>query len=113
MKRNLVSYSHALICYLQVSVSCYALYYGKTSRNLIERCREHLGVNKAGRKIKASTSAIGDHISQSGYAASFKDFSVLDRVNNEFEILIHKSLLFLRDLPDLNSQQSSIPSVLF
>ena len=33
---------------------CHALYYGKTSRNLITRCREHLGVNKAGFKIKVA-----------------------------------------------------------
>ena len=41
---------------------CYALSYGKTSRNLITKCRENLGVNKAGRKRKVSQSAIGDHI---------------------------------------------------
>ena len=33
---------------------CHASYFGKTSRNLITRCREHLGINKAGQKIKAS-----------------------------------------------------------
>ena len=70
------------------------------------RCREHLGVNKAGRKIKASPSAIGDHISQSGHAASFKDFSILDRANNEFQLLIHESLLILRDRPDLKGTLS-------
>ena len=61
---------------------CHTSYYGKTSRNLITRCREHLGVNKAGFKIKGGPSAIGDHINQSGHAASFKDFSLLDRANN-------------------------------
>ena len=92
---------------------CQASYFGKTSRNLITRCREHLGINKAGQKIKASPSAIGDHISQSGHAASLEDFSVLDRANNEFDLLIHESLLILRDRPSLNSQQSSIPLALF
>ena len=91
---------------------CHASYYGKTSRNLITRCREHLGVNKAGFRIKGGPSAIGDHINQSGHAASFKDFSILDRANNEFDLLIHESLLILRDRPELNSQQSSIPLVL-
>ena len=92
---------------------CHALYYGKTSRNLITRCREHLGINKAGLKIKGSSSAIRDHINQSGHAASVNDFSILDRANNEFDLLIHESLLILRDRPELNSQQSSIPLVLF
>ena len=39
----------------------------------------------------------------------------LDRANNDFDfdLLIHESLLILRDRPELNSQQSSIPLVLF
>ena len=64
-------------------------------------------------EIKASPSAIGDHISQSGHAASLEDFSVLDRANNGFDLLIHESLLILRDRPSLNSQQPSIPLALF
>ena len=70
---------------------CHASYYGKTSRNLITRCREHLGVNKAGLKVKGGPSAIRDHINQSGHAASPKDFSILDRANNEFDLLIHEN----------------------
>ena len=31
-----------------------------------------------GFRIKGGPSAIGDHINQSGHAASFKDFSILD-----------------------------------
>ena len=37
---------------------CHALYFGKTTRRLITRCREHLGINKAGRKVIVSPSAI-------------------------------------------------------
>ena len=48
-----------------------------------------------------------------GHAASLEDFSVLDRANNDFDLLIHESLLILRDRPSLNSQQSSIPLALF
>ena len=44
---------------------------------------------------------------------SMGDFSVLDRANNDFDLLIHESLLILRDRPSLNSQQSSIPLALF
>ena len=112
---------------------CHASYFGKTSRNLNTCCREHLGINKAGQKIKVSPSAIWvlsnaevpgnltsaqestiwDHTNQSGHAASLQDFSVLDRANNDFDLLIHESLLILRDRPSLNSQQSSIPLALF
>ena len=53
---------------------CHALYFGKTTRHLITRCREHLGMNKAGQKIKVSPSAIWDHINKSGHAASMEDF---------------------------------------
>ena len=74
---------------------------------------EHLGINKAGQKIKGSPSAIWDHINKSGHAASVEDFSVLDRANNDFDLLTHESLLILRDRPSLNSQQSSIPLALF
>ena len=35
---------------------CHALYYGKTTRNLDTRCREHLGINKAGQKSIADKS---------------------------------------------------------
>ena len=63
-----------------------------------------LGINKAGQKIKVSPSAIWDHINQSGHAASLEDFLVLDRANNDFDLLIHESLLILRDRPSLNSQ---------
>ena len=92
---------------------CNASYFGKTSRNLITRCREHLGINKAGQKIKVSPSAIWDQINQSGHAASLEDFLVVDRANNDFGLLIHESLPILRDRPSLDSQQSSIPLVLF
>ena len=35
-----VGYSYKCPC-------CHALYYGKATRNLVTRCREHLGINKA------------------------------------------------------------------
>ena len=38
---------------------CHALYYGKTTRNLVIRCREHLGINKAGQKIKVTVPPLG------------------------------------------------------
>ena len=92
---------------------CHALYYGKTTCNLVVCCREHLGINKAGQMIKSSPSAIGDHISKSGHDASLENFEIISRTENSFELLIHESLLVLRDRPMLNSQLSPIPLVLF
>ena len=92
---------------------CHASYYGKTTRNLVVRCREHLGINKAGQKIKSSSSAIGDHISESGHDASLENFEIISRTDNSFDLLIHESLLILRDRPTLNGQLSSIPLMLF
>ena len=92
---------------------CHALYFGKTTRHLITRCMEHLGINKAGQIIKVSPSAIWDHINKSGQATLVEDLSVLDRANNDIDLLIHEILLILRDRPSLNSQQSSIPLALF
>ena len=80
---------------------CHDLHNGKTC-HLSTLCSENLGVNKAGRKMKASSSAIGDPISQLGHVASF----------NEFDFLIQESLLILVDGPLFNSQQSSITLVL-
>ena len=92
---------------------CHALHYGKTTRNLVTRCREHLGINKAGQKIKSNCSSIGDHISKSGHNGFLDDFNILSKTENSFDLLIHESLLILRDHPSLNSQQSSNPLLLF
>ena len=39
------------VVYRYKCAGCSARYYGKTSRNLAMRCREHIGVTKAGYKI--------------------------------------------------------------
>ena len=93
---------------------CSATYYGKTSRNLLIRCREHLGINKLGQNVKSSgPSSIKDHICKTGHIATFENFSILAKTDNAFDLLIYESLLILRDRPSLNSQQSSIPLALF
>ena len=72
---------------------CHASYYGKTQRNLITRCKEHLGINKAGLQIKGSSSAIRDHIKDHirDHAASVNDFSILDRANDDLICLFTKA----------------------
>ena len=93
---------------------CNAFYYGKTNRNLLIRCNEHLGININGRELSSlSPSSIRDHVKQTGHTASFDDFCVISKISNLYDLLIHESLLIQRDKPSLNSQQSSISMVLF
>ena len=99
------------VIYKHTCSGCDATYYGKTKRHLIVRCREHLGIKKAGQK--SNSSSIGDHISKSGQKASFDDFEIISKTDNQCDLLIRKSLLIKRDTPCLNSQKSSIPMVLF
>ena len=92
---------------------CQACYIGKTSRHLLIRSREHLGIGKKGQPIKTSPSAISEHIKQTGHCANLENFTILEKANNEYDLLIFESLLILRDRPSLNAQNSSIPLVLF
>ena len=72
------------VIYKYTCSGCDATYYGKTKRHLIVRCREHLGINKAGQKIKSNSLSIGDHISKSGHKASFDDFEIISKTDNHF-----------------------------
>ena len=98
------------VVYLYKCPGWHALYYEKTTRNLVIGYREHF-ISKY-QKIKSNCSALGDHISKSGHNGSLHDFGILSKTENSFELLIHESLLILRDPLPLNSQQSSIPLIL-
>ena len=93
--------------------SCQATYRGKTSRHFIVRCRETFGINKKGISIKGASSSTRDHINETGHAAPFDDFCILNKANNNIDLLIHESLLILRDGLTLNQQNSSILLYLF
>ena len=41
------------------------------------------------------------------------DFCIINTASNELDLLIHESLLILRDRPMLNQENSSIPLCLF
>ena len=47
----------------------------------------------------SASSAIRDHIKDTGHSASLVDFCIIDKTNNK---LIRESLLTLRDRPALN-----------
>ena len=73
------------------------------------RCRENLGINKTGVSIMGASSSIRDHLNETGHAASFETFCILDNANNNFDFLMHNSLPILTDCPTFNQQNSSIP----
>ena len=50
-KERLPSLLCANVIYKFTCSGCSATYYGKTSRNLLIRSREHLGINKLGQKV--------------------------------------------------------------
>ena len=101
------------VVYCYKCPSCNARYYGKTSRNLAIRCREHIGVTKTGSSVNNNSSAIYNHSSTTGHPVSPEDFSIISSTSNNSDLLIHESLLILRDRPSLNSQTSSIQLTLF
>ena len=102
------------VIYKYTCSSCNATYYGETIRNLKVRCLEHLGRNTSGQKTNSSNpSSIGEHIGKTGHNATMDHFKIIAKSNNAFDFLIYESLLIHKDRPSLNSQQSSIPLVLF
>ena len=102
------------VIYKYTCSSCNAIYYGETIRNLKVRCLEHLGRNRSGHKTNSSNpSSVWDHIGKTGPNAIMEDFKIITKSNNAFDLLIYESLLIQKDRPSLNSQQSSIPLVLF
>ena len=92
---------------------CQARYIGKPSRHLLIRSRDDLGIGKKGQPIRTSPLAISEHAKQTGHCATLEDFTILEKANNDFDLLIFESLLILRDRPSLNVQNSPIPLMLF
>ena len=98
------------VAYKYSCSGCQTCYIGKTSRHLLIRSREHLGKSKKGQPIKTSPSAISEHIKQTGHCANLENFTILEKANNEYDLLIFESLSILRNRPSLKAQNSSIPS---
>ena len=75
---------------------------------------KYLCINRSRHKTNSSNQlSIGDHISRTGHNATMEDFKIIAKIDNAFDLLIYESLLIQKDRPSLNSQQSSIPLVLF
>ena len=76
-------------------------------------CREHIGVSKTGYKMNNNSSSVYNHSSSTGHPVSSEDFKIISSTRNSMDLLIHESLLILRDRPNLISQTSSIQLTLF
>ena len=69
-KDRVPSHVCSSVVYKFMCSSCQATFYGKTSCHFIVRCREHLGINRKGNSVKVASSAIRDHIKDTGHSAS-------------------------------------------
>ena len=107
------SHVHSSVVYKFSCSSCKATYYGKTSRHFIVRCREHLGVTKKGKVSKVLPRPSETILLTRVIALRLMVFCIINTASNELDLLIHESLLILRDRPTLNQENSSIPLCLF
>ena len=94
---------------------CNATYYGETCQHLNIRFGEHSGVSPLTRKKSKAkkTTAIKDHMLFCNHVVSLEDFKILASSNSEFHLKIKESLLILRDKPELNRNEKSLPLYLF
>ena len=109
---SLVTFAPLLFTNLRV-VAARLLTMAKTARHFIVHCREHLGINRKGNSVKGASSAIRDHIKDTGHSASLDDFCIIDKTNNELHLLIREGLLILRDHPTLNFRAPQFPFAYF
>ena len=76
------------IIYKSSCSGCNATYYGKTTRFLLNRCNEHVGLNKSGKKhANPSPSSIGEQIKNTRHNASLDDFYIISKTSNSFDPL--------------------------
>ena len=67
-----------------------------------------------GKRVKGDDdSAIKEHHLFCNHIPNFEDFSILATNNNDFEVMLMKSLLINRDHPLLNKNKQSLPLELF
>ena len=91
-----------------------ATYYGETWQHFNIKVGEHSGVSPLIRKkskAKANT-AIKDHMLLCNHIVSLKDFKILASSNSEFHPKVKESLLIVRDKPELNRNEKSLPRYL-
>ena len=96
---------------------CNMTYIGKTTRHLLIRMSEHLGISHRTGKIRKynpqQTTAIREHIRVCEHSGSFNDFKITSQGKTDYELLIKESLLVGKEKPILNKQIKSFQLALF
>ena len=96
---------------------CNMTYIGKTTRHLLVRMSEHLGISYITRKDRKyndkQTTAIREHIRLCKHSGDFSNFEIVSQANTDFELLLKESLLVGHEQPFLNKQVKSFQLSLF
>ena len=116
-KDNLPFGVRSFVVYKYTCGDCYITYIGKTTRHLLVRMSEHLGISfKTGAVRKyheKQTTAIREHIRSCKHTGDVSNFSVLANARNDFELLVKESLLIGKEQPVLNKQIKNFQLSLF
>ena len=94
---------------------CNMRYIGKTERNLTLRFAEHSGKSaRTGRPIASPfSSSIRTHHEQTQHSYEITDFNILHKARNSLDLPLLESLYIQHKTPELNSDSSSYPLLLF
>ena len=89
---------------------CKSVYIGKTSRHLSTRVSEHLGISyrTSVPLTNPQFSAIRNHISfnHDNYSISQNEFTIIESVQTDFQLLKKESILIKQIQPNLNNMES-------
>ena len=107
----------SLILYKFKCSICINTYVGKTKRHNIVRRYEHLGVsvltNKPFKYNKDTCTAIRKHINDDNHQCDSDSFKIVGSASNDFHLKIKESLLILKEKPQLNVSNESLPLYVF
>ena len=110
-KDKIHSYIRSLVVYKYTCSNCNVTYLGTTKRHFKVRMCEHLGISHITgkpRKYNAKqTTAVKEHIRDSGHKGKPDDFKIISNAVTNFELLIKESLLIQKHNPKLNKQVKS------
>ena len=108
-KDSIPSNIRSLVVYQFTCSSCNATYIGKTKRHHKIRMCEHLGTSyRTGEPTKfneKTTTAVRDHIRETGHKNNFENFKFLSFGQNNLECLIKEKLLIQKFSPPLINKQ--------
>ena len=108
-KDTVPSYIRSLVIYKFKCSGCNATYIGKTKRHHEIRMCEHLGISwRTGEPTKyneKTTTAIRDHIRETGHENSYENFEILNFGTNNFACLVKENILIDKFAPTLINKQ--------